>query len=58
MKRNLLPSVEEQRSIVEELVSLGAVDGTTGSSGVTVDGHSLEINSNVLYNLHQLVSKM
>jgi hypothetical protein len=57
MKRNLLPSVEEQRSIVEELASLGAVDGTTGSRGATVDGHSLEINSNVLYDLHQLVSQ-
>ena len=57
MKRDLLPSVEEQRSIVEELGSLGAVDGTTGSRGATVDGHSLEINSNVLYDLHQLVSQ-
>jgi hypothetical protein len=55
-KRNLLPSVEEQRSIVEELVSLGAVDGTTGSRAATVDGHSLETNSEVLYNLHQFVS--
>jgi hypothetical protein len=57
LKRNLLPSVEEQRTIVEELASLGAVDGTTGSRGATVDGHSLEINSNVLSDLHQLVSK-
>ena len=56
MKRNLLPSLEEQRSIVEELASLGAVDGTTGSRGATVDGHSLETNSEVLYNLHQFVS--
>ena len=55
-KRNLLPSVEEQRSIVEELVSLGAVDGTTGTRVATVDGHSLETNSEVLYNLHQFVS--
>ncbi|MCX5733707.1 MAG: DUF4392 domain-containing protein [candidate division NC10 bacterium] len=55
-KRNLLPSVEEQRSIVEELASLGAVDGTTGSRGATVDGHSLETNSEVLHHLHQFVS--
>ena len=56
MKRNLLPSVEEQRSLIEELVSLGAVDGTTGSRAATVDGHSLETNSEVLHNLHQFVS--
>jgi Domain of unknown function (DUF4392) len=56
LKRNLLPSVEEQRSIVEELGSLGAVDGTTGSRSATVDGHSLETNSEVLHNLHQFVS--
>lgn len=55
MKRNLLPSVEEQRGIVEELVSLGAVDGTTGSRVAMVDGHSLETNSEVLHDLHQLV---
>ena len=56
LKRNLLPSVEEQRSIVEELGSLGAVDGTTGSRGATVDGHSLETNSEVLHYLYQFVS--
>ena len=55
MKRNLLPSVAEQRSIVEELGSLGAVDGTTGSPGATVDGHSLEVNGEVLHDLHRFV---
>jgi hypothetical protein len=55
LKRNLLPSANDQCAIIERLVGLGAVDGVTGKGTATVDGHDLEANSSILHALQTLI---
>ena len=55
VERNLLPSVEEERRLVERTAALGAVDGTTGESDGKVDGFGPEVTAEILDGLHALV---
>lgn len=52
---NLLPSVEEERRLVERTAALGAVDGTTGEPDGKVDGFGPEVTAEILNGLHALV---
>jgi hypothetical protein len=52
---DLLPSVEEERRLVERTAVLGAVDGTTGESDGKVDGFGPEVTAGILDDLHALV---
>ena len=53
--QNLLPSVEEERSLVKQTTDLGAVDGMSKKQEYKVDGFTLEENSEVLAELHELL---
>ena len=53
--RDLLPTVEEERRLVERTSALGAVDGTTGEPDGRVDGFEPEVTAEVLNDLHALV---
>ena len=53
--RDLLPTVEEERRLVERTSALGAVDGTTGESDGRVDGFEPEVTADILNDLHALV---
>jgi hypothetical protein len=55
--RNLLPSVEEDRRLIQRMVDTGAVDGTSGEGKYCVDGFSLEENAELLGRLHRLVQE-
>ena len=52
---DLLPTVEEERRLVERTSALGAVDGTTGESDGRVDGFTPDVTAEVLNDLHALV---
>jgi len=55
--RNLLPSVEHETRLIQRLVDLGAVDGTTGEGKYYVDGFTTEQNGELLSRLHQLLAE-
>ncbi len=55
VRRNLLPSADDQCALVARLVAHGAVDGVTGQPTVTVDGHDLDMTSRILHDLDALV---
>lgn len=52
--KNFLPSVDEGKRMIEESVSLGAVEGMSGESKPWVDGRSLEQDKICLEKLNQL----
>jgi hypothetical protein len=52
---NLLPTVEDERRLVERTAALGAVDGTTGEPDGKVDGFGPEVTAEILAALHALV---
>jgi hypothetical protein len=52
---DLLPTVEEERRLVERTAALGAVDGTTGESDGKVDGFGPEVTAEILGDLRSLV---
>ena len=52
---NLLPSVEDEKKLIKEMVDLGAVDGVSGKQDYRVDGFSLDENSNTLIKLHEYI---
>jgi uncharacterized membrane protein YjfL (UPF0719 family) len=54
--RDLLPSVEEERRLVERTAALGAVDGTTGEADGKVDGFGPEVTAEILTELHALAN--
>ena len=54
--RNLLPSVEAERDLVKQTADLGAVDGMSTKQEYKVDGFTLEENSEVLVELHELLA--
>ena len=53
--RNLLPSVAEEREMVERVVSLGAVDSFSGQRAMRVDGFPIDEYSQTLEKLHALL---
>jgi len=56
-RQNLLPDVEDARAMLERLASLGAVDGVTGRTGLTVDGFPSEENDRVLGEMHTWLAR-
>ena len=54
--RNLLPSIEEDMTRIQYLVSQGVVDGVIGKPVPCVDGFTLEENAAILQQLHDLVN--
>ncbi len=53
--KDLLPSVEHETGMLDRMVDLGIVDGTTGESVPAVDGFTAEENGAVLEQLRQAV---
>ena len=53
--RNLLPSVEEEASIIRNMVDKGAVEGITAEQVYSVDGFPLDEYSQNLTRLHALL---
>ena len=53
--KNMLPTVEHETKLIEQLVDLGLVDGTTGDATHFVDGFTTEENVALLQRLHRLV---
>lgn len=53
--KNLLPSIEDEKSLIKEMVDLGAVDGFSGKQDYRVDGFSLDENSETLIKLHEYI---
>ncbi len=54
---NLLPSVEEAKQMVREIVAVGAVEGMSGESKEFVDGRDLEDDSVCISDLHALLAE-
>ena len=54
--QNLLPSTEHEASVVQRLVDMGLVDGTTGNPAPFVDGFTTEEHGQALRRLHGLVA--
>ena len=55
-KKNLLPTIEAEQSMVKRIVDLGAVDGMSQETIYKVDGFTLEENSQALRELHELLA--
>jgi hypothetical protein len=55
--KNLLPSVDHEARLIRRMVEIGVVDGTTGEAIPTVDNFSLEVNGEVLEQLHRVVAE-
>ena len=55
--RDLLPSPEEEASLIRNMVDLGAVDGVIGASQYTVDAMSVEAHGEALCRLHELLAE-
>lgn len=53
----LLPSVEDERRMLNEAIIWGNVDGVTGKAEPTVDGFSLEANCGIIEMLSTIVQK-
>ena len=54
ISKNLLPSVEEGKMMIEKTVELGAVEGMSGESKPWVDGRSIEEDQICLRDLNSL----
>ena len=55
--RNLLPGLEEEATLIRQMVDLGAVDGVIGVSQYSVDNMSIEEHGQALSSLHELLSE-
>ena len=55
--QNLLPSIEHEAGVVNRLVQLGLVDGTTGNAEPFVDGFTTQEHGQALERLHRLVDE-
>lgn len=53
--RNLLPDEKEASAILERIILLDGLDGVTRQKVPTVDGHSSEMNIDILRKLHAIV---
>lgn len=58
VKRNLLPSVEWEKEMINEIVARGAVDGVSGQRRSAVDGFDLEQNAWALVELHRILAPL
>jgi len=58
VKCNLLPSVEWEKEIINEIVAKGAVDGVSGQSRSAVDNLDQEQNAWALIQLHRVLEAM
>lgn len=56
-QRNLLISVREEEQIVRSVVDMGAVDGISNKCEYKVDGFSIEENSEIIVQLHELLDR-
>ena len=54
---NLLPSVEDAKQMVREIVAVGAVEGMSGESKEWVDNRDLESDSTCIRDLHALLKE-
>ncbi len=54
---NLLPSVEEAKQMVRDIVAIGAVEGMSGENKEWVDNRDLEADSACLSDLHALLGE-
>ena len=54
--RDLLPTVDEERALVERTAALGAVDGTTGEADGKVDGFTPDVTATILEDLRALAT--
>ena len=52
---NLLPSVEDAKQMVRDIVAIGAVEGMSGENKEWVDNRDLEADSKCLRDLHMLL---
>ena len=52
---NLLPSVEDAKQMVRDIVAIGAVEGMSGENKEWVDNRDLEADSKCLHDLHMLL---
>ena len=55
--RNLLPTVEHETNLINRMVEIGVVDGTTGKAVPTVDNFTTDENAAVLEQLHGVVGE-
>ena len=55
--RDLMPSLEEEASLIRRMVDLGAVDGVTGQAHYSVDGMDIETHGQALSRLHDLLAQ-
>ena len=56
VRKNLLPTVSAERDLVMMTTDLGAVDGMSTKQEYRVDGFTLEENSEVVTELHDLLT--
>ncbi len=54
---NLLPSVEDAKQMVREIVAIGAVEGMSGENKEWVDGRDLKADSACIRDLHTLLEE-
>ena len=54
--RDLLPTVDQEKDMIRQMVDLGAVDGITTKQEYKVDAFTLEENSVALDRLHELLA--
>ena len=54
---NLLPSIEEGKQMVRDIVAIGAVEGMSGENKEWVDNRDLEADSACLRDLHALLEE-
>ncbi len=55
--RDTLPDAATETRWIERLVDAGAVDGMTRSNTAMVDGHSMEVNAQILVRLREIVER-
>ena len=56
VNKNLLPTIAFDRLLIETMVDLGAVDGTSGDNKYYVDNYDLADNAKLLQKLHDFLS--
>jgi hypothetical protein len=54
--RDLLPTIAEERRLVERTAALGAVDGTTAEADGKVDGFGPDVTAEILADLRRLAA--
>ena len=55
--RDTLPDAATETRWIERLVAVGAVDGMTRSNTAMVDGHSMDVNAQILVRLREIVER-